>query len=645
MIKRNHTIPVPMERVSIRDRFWSSRIDRMAQEIIPYQWNALNDNIPGAEPSRAVENFRIAAGLSDGKFYGERFQDSDVAKWLEAASYSLVTHPNPELESIMDGMIDLIAKAQQEDGYLNTFFTVAQPVNRWKDFSHGHELYCAGHLIEAAVAYFQATGKRKLLDIVCRYVDYIDSVMGPEVGKRKVYCGHEEIELALMKLYRITDDAKYLKLSKYFIDERGKQPSFLTEEETFGWIFKDKWFGLDYHQVHAPVREQLHADGHAVRAMYLYAAMADLAVETGDQTLVEALRTAWRSVVERRMYITGGLGSQGHGERFTIDYDLPNDVAYAETCASIGLVFWTHRMLQIEANSAYSDVMEKALYNGVLSGISLDGTQYFYVNPLEVSPKTAAAREDHKHVKTKRVSWFGCACCPPNIARLLTSLGQYVYSTDEQGIYLHLYMSNEAVIPFAGQNVKLVQQGSYPWDGNIRVEVSPERTADLTVSLRIPSWCKDYEVSVNGLPVTTKPNKGYLPIHRTWSEGDAIELRLLMRPVRIRSNPLVRENAGKVALQRGPVVYCLEETDNGGNLPGMSLPKESELREIFLQDWEGGTVLIRAEAKRSDPTGWDGSLYNDSEIAKESVEVTAVPYSMWGNRNPGEMTVWIREEV
>jgi len=645
MDKQNRIVPVPMERVAIQDGFWSGRIDRMAQDIIPYQWNALNDNIPGAEPSRAVDNFRIAAGLSDGKFYGERFQDSDVAKWLEAASYSLVTHPNPELEAIMDGMIDIIAHAQKEDGYLNTFFTVAQPDNRWKDFSHGHELYCAGHMIEAAVAYYQATGKRKLLDIVCRYVDYIDSIMGPEDGKRKVYCGHEEIELALVKLYRVTGDSKHLKLSKYFIDERGKQPAFLSEEETFGWIVKDKWFGLDYHQAHAPVREQAHAEGHAVRAMYLYAAMADLAVETGDSSLVDALQKAWRSVVERRMYVTGGLGSQGHGERFTIDYDLPNDVAYAETCASIGLVFWAHRMLQIEANGAYADVLERALYNGVLSGISLDGTQYFYVNPLEVNPKTAEARADHKHVKTQRVSWFGCACCPPNIARLLTSLGQYVYSTDNQGIYLHLYMSNETVIPLSGQNVRLVQQGNYPWDGNIRVVVYPEQQSPFSVSLRIPSWCRSFTVSVNGQPVRAEPQAGYLQILRNWTEGDVIELRLPMQPERIRSNPHVRDNAGKIALQRGPIVYCFEQIDNGDNLASVSLPIQSELQEVVSEEWDGGVVLIRAAARRSDPSGWEESLYHTRGIAQTAVEVTAVPYSMWGNRNPGEMAVWIREQL
>ncbi|WP_276353995.1 glycoside hydrolase family 127 protein [Cohnella caldifontis] len=633
-----------MERVSIRDRFWRGRIDQMAREVIPYQWNALNDNIPGAESSHAVENFKIAAGLANGKFYGERFQDSDVAKWLEAASYSLVSYPSPELEKVMDGVIDLIGRAQQEDGYLNTFFTVAQPENRWKDFSHGHELYCAGHMIEAAVAYYQATGKRKLLDIVCRYVDYIISVMGPEEGKRKVYCGHEEIELALVKLYRATGDEKHLRLSRYFIEERGKQPSFLAEEETFGWIFKDKWFGLDYHQAHAPVREQPHADGHAVRAMYLYAAMADLAAETGDSTLIDALGKVWQSVAGRRMYITGGIGSQGHAERFTFDYDLPNDVAYAETCASIGLVFWMHRMLRLEPNGAYADVMERALYNGVLSGISLDGTRYFYVNPLEVHPEAVRERADHKHVKPERVHWFGCACCPPNIARLLTSLGQYVYSTDVRGVYVHLYMENEAAITVGSHKVTIAQKTEYPWDGDVTLEVHPERECEFTVGLRIPGWCKAWMLMVNGTPVL-EPDvaRGYAMIRRAWKEGDVIRLLLPMPVERVKAHPLVRENAGKTALQRGPMVYCLEETDNGPNLAGISLSKSADIRTASWEDGPEGAVALEAEACRDDVAGWGQQLYRIGEFPAVPHRMRAVPYSMWGNRRPGEMAVWIRE--
>jgi DUF1680 family protein len=446
-----------------------------------------------------------------------------------------------------------------------------------------------------------------------------------------------------VKLYRITGDEKHLRLGRYFIDERGKQPSFLAEEETFGWIFKDPWFALDYHQAHAPVREQVHAEGHAVRAMYLYAAMTDLAVETGDQSLVDALKELWASVVRRRMYITGGLGSQGHGERFTVDYDLPNDVAYAETCASIGLVFWTHRMLQLEADGAYADVLERALYNGVLSGISMDGTQYFYVNPLEVHPPTAHNRADHKHVKTQRVHWFGCACCPPNIARLMTSLGEYVYSTDDGGIYLHLYMGNEAVIPYAGQNVKLIQQTEYPWDGKITVQVIPERTAEFAVALRIPGWCRGHQLAVNGQPVASNPSKGYVHVRREWKQGDTIELVLPMPVERVRANPLVRENAGKVALQRGPVVYCLEQKDNGANLSGLSLPKSGAITEERSDEWPGGAVVIRAEGGRAELSGWADELYQARDIAPTPVEIKAVPYSMWGNRGAGEMTVWIRE--
>lgn len=644
MEKDTRQYPVPMDRVKIVDAFWRARLDRNAEEVIPYQWNALNDNIPGAEPSHAVENFRINAGLSAGSFHGMRFQDSDVAKWLEAASYSLISHPNPGLETIIDGLIDVIAAAQQEDGYLNTYYTVANNGERWVDFSHGHELYCAGHLIEAAVAYYIATGKRKLLDVMNKYVDYIDTVMGPEEHKRKVYCGHEEIELALVKMYQTTGNQKHLRLSEYFINVRGKQPCFLTEEDTFGFEFKDKWFALDYHQAHAPVREQAHADGHSVRAMYLYTAMADLVLETGDQSLIEPLKTVWDSVVNRRMYVTGGIGSQAHGERFTTDYDLPNDVAYAETCASIGLVFWAHRMLQFESNGEYADVLERALYNGVLSGISLDGTKYFYVNPLEVFPEAVANRADHKHVEPERIPWFGCACCPPNISRLVASLGQYIYSAnDTSGIHVHLYIGNEGIVSLQGQNVKLVQTTNYPWDGKVSVEVFPEESKAFGLSLRIPGWCTQYTITVNGAPVEVTLRNGYAEIDRIWSASDTVELELTLKVERIRSHPEIRENVGKVALQRGPLVYCIEEIDNGKGLAKLTIPSKGKLKALFTEDLFGGSVVIEAEGLRTDASGWTGRLYQAREPESQPVTIKAVPYSMWGNRKPGEMTVWIHE--
>ncbi|TCL70017.1 hypothetical protein EDC14_10106 [Hydrogenispora ethanolica] len=642
MKNRLHTIP--LKAVTVRDHFWTERIALLAREVIPYQWDALNDNIAGAEPSHAVENLRIAAGKSDGRFQGMVFQDSDVAKWIEAASYSLIAHPNPGLEAVIDELVELIAAAQQSDGYLNTYYTVAEPDQRWKNFSFGHELYSAGHLAEAAVAYYQATGKRKLLDRVCRAIDYIDSVIGPEASKLKAYCGHPEIELALVKLYRATGEQRYLRLCQYFVDERGQQPCFLEAEPAFGNGTPDPWFAADYHQAHAPVREQQAADGHAVRAMYLYAGMADLALETGDPGLIAALRRLWENVTGRRMYITGAIGSQAHGERFTFDYDLPNDTAYAETCAAIGLIFWAGRMLLLEPDRRYADVLERALYNGVLSGISLDGRKYFYVNPLEVQPEAAARRYDLRHVRPERQQWFGCACCPPNIARLVTSLGQYLYSLDDQTLYVHLYVGSQIRVALNGTPVGLELRTRYPWEEQAVLEVEPEQPAEFAIALRIPGWCRHFEIRLNGQPLENPPlEKGYLKLSRRWTRGDRIELRLAMPVELIRAHPRVREDAGKVAIQRGPIVYCLEEVDNGGRLWDVALPEGAQLSCEFSEEL-GGMVAITGQALRSDTEHWGEALYRPAGGGSQAAPIRAVPYCLWGNRRPGEMTVWIAQK-
>jgi DUF1680 family protein len=639
--------PLSLQNVKINDRFWADRIELMAREVIPYQWDALNDTIPGATPSHAITNFRIAAGESTDEFKGMLFQDSDVGKWLEAASYSLVNYPNPKLESIIEELIVLMGKAQQEDGYLNTYYIVAKPDQRWKDFSFGHELYCAGHLIEAAVAYYQVTEKRKMLDIMCRYVDYIDSIMGPEESKMKVYCGHEEIELALVKLFRVTGEERYLKLSQYFIEERGKQPSFLSNEPTFGNGVKTKWFDLNYHQAHAPVREQTKADGHAVRAMYLYSAMADLALETSDQSLFEALKVLWENVTNCRMYITGGLGSQGHAERFTFDYDLPNDTAYAETCATIGLIFWAYRMLLLEPDHHYADVMERALYNGALSGISWDGKKYFYVNPLEVVPEAVSKRHDLEHVKAERQQWFGCACCPPNIARLITSLGQYIYSQNGDIVYTHLYIGNETQLVINDQQVKITQQTDYPWDENIHINIEPENRSLFTLALRIPEWCRNYRLMVNDQTIEKGDQvieKGYALLTRNWQQGDQVKLWLELPIELIQANPKVRENAGKVAIQRGPVVYCLEEIDNGHNLWNITIPVDIKLSTEFAADLFNGIIVVKGQAQYLDNDQWNGALYGPVVMNTKPINIKAVPYCLWGNRQPGEMIVWLNRK-
>lgn len=632
--------------VVFTDGFWSPRLKVMAEEVIPYQWKALNDQIPGAEASHAIENFRIAAGEAEGAFHGMVFQDSDVAKWLEAASYSLRYAPNPELERLMDEVVDLIGRAQREDGYLNTYFTVAAPERRWKDMTFGHELYSAGHLIEAAVAYYEATGKRKFLEIMGKYADLIHAVIGPNPGQLRLYDGHEEIELALVKLYEATKDEKYLNLSKYFIDERGRQPSFLLDEPTFGGEAKDRWFQLDYHQAHAPVREQTAAEGHAVRAMYLYAAMADLARLTGDGSLKETLDELWRNVTARRMYITGGLGSQGHAERFTLDYDLPNDTAYAETCAAIGLIFWASRMLRLDPDARYADVMEKALYNGALSGISLDGTKYFYVNPLEVHPPTAQYRHDMRHVKTERVPWFGCACCPPNIARLVASLDRYVYTARGEDVYVHLYAGHQSTFVVQGVEVRLTMRTNYPWEGKVLIAAECKEPVSFNLFLRRPGWAKTAALAVNGerKDAGEMLEKGYIKIGRQWRSGDQIALEFPMPVRKMAAHPLVRENAGKVALQRGPLIYCLEEIDNGANLADIRLSDEAEFETEFCKDLLGGITVIRTEGYRTDPAEWDGELYREHSGRLKKTRLTAIPYAYWGNRKPGEMLVWIRQQ-
>ena len=549
-----------------KDGFWGKRVEQVREVIIPYQWQALNDKVSGAPPSHAMENFRIAAGLAKGEFYGFVFQDSDVYKWLEALSYCLMNQPDPELERLADEVIEVIAKAQQPDGYLNTYFTIKEPQNRWKNLRDSHELYCAGHLFEAAVAHHQATGKHTLLDVARRFADHIAMVFGPEPGKKRGYPGHPEIELALVKLYRLTGETHYLALAKFFIDERGQKPLYFEIEAKERGEEKPQlpFWTPAYCQSHLPVREQTEAVGHAVRAMYLYSAMADLALETRDETLVKTCQKLWDSVTKRRMYITGGIGSSAEGEAFTFDYDLPSDRAYAETCASIGLVFWAHRMLRLNADRKYADVMERALYNGVLSGISLDGTKYFYTNPLEVWPKACQNRYDMRHILIERQPWFDCACCPPNIARLLASIPQYVYSCEKDVLYVHLFAAGEAVLELPSGQVTLIQETEYPWEGEVIIRIHTQEPIQFTLAIRIPGWCRDPALQVNGdeVDLASLLDKGYAKIKRTWRDGEKIQLSLPMPVERIRTHPEVRATAGKVALMRGPIVYCLEEADN-----------------------------------------------------------------------------------
>jgi len=624
--------PVPLDRVEVADRFWAPRIETNRTVTLPIEHEHL-------KRTGRIDAWKLGWRPGDPN-PPHIFWDSDVAKWLEAVAYALAARPDAELERLADALIDDIAAAQQPDGYLNVHFTVVEPEKRWTNLRDWHELYCAGHLIEAAVAYHQATGKRKLLDVLCRYADHIAAVFGPRRGQKRGYPGHEEIELALVKLYRATGQERYLKLAQFFIDERGRQPHYFDAEAAARGDGRRP--PHDYNQSHLPVREQATAEGHAVRAMYLYCAMADLAAETGDGELRRACRRLWRNVTERRMYVTGGIGSSRQGERFTFDYDLPNETAYAETCAAIGLVFWAHRMLALEGDGCYADVMERALYNGVLSGVSLDGKRFFYANPLTVFPE---ALRDGGHVAAQRQEWFGCACCPPNIARLLASLPLYAYSEGARTAWVHLYVQGRATLNVAGRQVEVRVQTDYPWREEVSLEVRPQRPGTFTLALRIPGWCRGATLSVNGNPLRLGDivKKGYAKVRRAWARGDRVELKFPMPVERIEANPRVRMDCGRVALQRGPIVYCLEEVDNGPDLADLCLPRRAALRAQYRPDLLGGIVTITGAALRRDRSGWGRALYRADKSQALKVPITAVPYYAWCNRKPGEMLVWIRE--
>ncbi len=622
---------IPLKDIQIQDRFWKERLDLVRKEIIPYQWEAMNDRVPNAEPSHCIENYRIAAGQAQGSFYGEVFQDSDLAKWLEAVAYVLSFQPDPKLEKLADEAIELVCAAQQPDGYLNTFFTIKEPDQRWRNLREGHELYCAGHMMEAAVAYFEATGKRRLLDAMMRLADLICNTFGPEEGKIHAYPGHEEVELALFRMYRATGVRRYLELSAYFINCRGTGENyFRNENDRPGylpiWGSMDTNSDMSYYQAHQPVREQKQAAGHAVRAMYLYSAMADLAGELKDEGLLNACKTLWNDVTERQMYVTGGVGASGILERFTTDYDLSNEMAYAESCASIGLMLFGLRMNRVTRQAQYFDPVERALYNTVLASVALDGKSFFYVNPLEVWPKACMPYTSKEHVKPVRQPWFSCACCPPNVARTFASLGQYIWAQDSQRVYLNLFISS-TVKAKNGAILKL--ETEFPM-GNV-LKITSDQVLELAV--RIPGYGKNFRANVS-----YRKENGYGVFEL--EAGKELEIQFDAPACFIRANPEVRACSGKVCIQRGPVVYCLEEIDNGSNLSALSVdtavsPGERE------SDIPGG-LMITASGKRR--RAWtDDKLYGEIPSQYEETVLQAVPYAFWGNREKGEMTVWIRE--
>lgn len=608
--------PLALDAVHLSDGFWEPRRRINRDDTLPSQFRHL-------EETGRLDNFRIASGKMEGEFEGLYFNDSDVYKWLEAASWSLATHPDPEqLERMVDVAITEVEDAQEPDGYVDSYFTFGRKQERWTNLRDLHELYCAGHLIQAAVAHHRATGSERLLNVAIRFADLICDTFGPESdGKLETSDGHEEIEMSLVELYRDTGNEKYLEQARFFVDVRGK----------------GRVSGREYHQDHAPVREQSHMVGHSVRAVYMNAGVADLYAEEGDAALVEALERLWKNMTTRRMYVSGGIGSRYDEEAFGKDFELGNERAYTESCAAIGSVMWCWRMLALDGEARYADLIEHTLYNAVLPGLSLDGQHYFYQNPLE---------DDGTH---RRQPWFGCACCPPNITRLLASLPGYFYSASENEVWVHLYAEGGAEMNLGeGRTVRLSQHTRYPWDGD--VEITVEGEGEFGVMLRVPAWCEDgAEISVNGEPVEAPSPGSYAELRREWKSGDRIRLALPM-PVRlIEAHPHLAENAGRVAVMRGPILYAAEAADNPGlDLRDLALTNGS-FSDEFQPDLLGGVSVLHTQAGTAPPDeGWDGRLYRTvpertSRPESRNVDLTLIPYYVWANREPGQMRVWLKD--
>jgi len=610
--------PLTLSDVRLSDAFWEPRRRLNSEKTLPSQYRYL-------EETGRLDNFRRASGKLGGAYQGIYFNDSDVYKWLEAASWTLAGGDDPALERMVNTAISEVEDAQEPDGYLNTYFMFERARERWTDFDL-HEMYCAGHLFQAAVAHYRATRSTRLLDVATRFADHICDTFGSGEGKRLAIDGHEEIEMALVELFRVTGDRRYLEEAEFFISARGRG----TLGDPYGR------FDPSYSQDHEPFSEQDEAVGHAVRAMYLYCGAADVYAENGDPALAAALERLWKNMTTRRMYVSGGIGAHHEGEAFGKDYELPNERAYTETCAAIGSVMWNWRMLAIEGGARYSDLIEHTLYNAVLPGVSLDGQHYFYQNPLA---------DDGSH---RRLPWFGCACCPPNFARLLASLPGYFYGKSEDALWVHLYANSEAVFHLEGHDPVLLRQSSrYPWDG--AVEITVEGEGEFSLMLRIPSWCAEgATVAVNGGQSEAGISPGsYFELRRAWNPGDTVRLYLPM-PVRlVESHPYVAENRGRVALMRGPLLYCVEVADNPGfDLRELVLDGEAPSAR-YAPDLLGGVAVLEARAHIVEPdSGWNENLYrvvgpNSGDHGDSTREVVAIPYYSWANREPGAMLVWL----
>ncbi|MGZ5514822.1 MAG: glycoside hydrolase family 127 protein [Candidatus Aminicenantales bacterium] len=662
--------PVPFTAVKLTDVFWAPRIETNRTITIPAIFKK-------CEETGRIDNFAIAGGLMKGEYKGERYNDTDVYKTIEGASYSLMVHPDPALDHYLDGVIAKIAAAQEPDGYLYTPRTASpgkiQPgtgAERWAELAVSHELYNAGHLYEAAAAHYLATGKRALLDVAIKNADLVVRTFGPEPAKRQGFPGHQEIELALVKLYRLTGQAAYLDLAKYFLDQRGRGLTLkqYPPGNRFA-IYND----ADQIQAHKPVLEQDEAVGHAVRLTYMASAMADIAALTGDKAYADAVSRLWENVVGKKMYLTGGIGSRHDRERFGANDELPNLTGYLETCASIGMAFWNQRMFLLTGDSAYLDVMERVMYNGVLSGVSLDGTLFFYPNPLE-----SDGRYKFNKGRAGRAPWFGVACCPGNISRFLPSVPGYVYAVKGDILYVDMFVAGEAKVDLAGRAVGIRQETRYPWDGKIRLMIDPGGKGPFALHVRIPGWAQNrpvpsdlyrYEeagggkvsIRVNGKAVPMNMDKGFARIRRAWKKGDVVEVSLPMEARRVIANPAVADDEGFVAVERGPIVYCAEAPDNGGRALNIVLT-DKMLKADDRPDLLGGVTVLAGDALAADPVDVQrtGELKSKDAAADDEEEappssrrrlapgaelkphrLVLIPYNAWAHRGDGEMSVWL----
>ena len=620
---------LPHGAIKFTNGFWAERQTVNHKVSLKHGYAMLNK-------AGNLHNLEMAAGLEPGTYRGMNFADENIYKWLEALGWELGRSPDAELQALADEVISLVAAAQQPDGYLNSYYQVVEPEQKWSDFDFGHELYCAGHLIQAAIAFKRALNDERLLKIALRFVDHIESIFGPR--KREEACGHPEIEMALVELSRLTGEKSYLRLAQFFVDQRGKKKMRGLGAN-----------GPEYHQDHVPVREAEEVAGHAVRQMYLLAAIADLYMESGEQALLETSQRLWDDMTTGKMYVTGGIGSRYDGESFGESYELPPDQCYCETCAAIGSFFWSWRMLLITGESRYADLMERLMYNGILSSPGLEGASFFYVNPLMLRNGRSvrlSTNPDEKHKTFGRPEWHSVSCCPPNVMRLFASLPNYFVTGHETVFQIHQYTNMEII----SGRTKLTVETDYPWDGKVKITMNESDHESRKLALRIPGWCQNFNIRVNGEEVNHDIQNGYLTINHTWRAGDVIEIEFVMTPFFVEADSRIDSVRGCVAIQRGPMVYCLEEQDQktGVNLLDVEIDPAAALTNRWQGDFLGGVMVLEGIGYQLDRTdGQNNGLYRPLILTEENrdsdrkVKLTAIPYYAWGNRGLKSMRVWI----